>query len=161
MRRLFEGRALFSLFLVVVGASVVGYAQDWPLKAKLFPVMMGIPLMVLALAQLFLDFRGRTEPSGHPVMDLQQSADVPPALARRRTLATFAWMGGFILLVLFLGFSLAVPIFAFSYLTFQSSTGLRTSVIITAAAWAFFYGLFERVLQLQFEAGLIQTWLGL
>jgi Tripartite tricarboxylate transporter TctB family len=161
MRKFLEGRVLFCFFLAAVGASVVGYAHDWPLKAALFPMMTGIPLLVLALIQLVLELRGRMEPSGHPVMDLQHSTDVPAELARRRTFATFAWMAGFILLVLFVGFSLAVPIFAFSYLKFQGSAGFRTSVPIAAAAWAFFYGLFERVLQLQFEAGLIQTWLGL
>jgi len=161
MRKFLEGRVLFSLFLAVVGALAVAYAYDWPFKAALFPVMTGVPLLVLALVQVVLEIRGRAGPSAGPVMDLQHSTDVAPELAQRRTIAIFAWMAGFIVLVVMLGFSLAVPVFAFSFLMYQSLAGFRTSVIIAAAAWAFFHGLFERVLQLQFEAGIIQTWLGL
>jgi hypothetical protein len=35
------------------------------------------------------------------------------------------------------------------------------SVTLTAVAWLFFYGLFQRTLHLPFEDGLIQTWLGM
>jgi hypothetical protein len=34
------------------------------------------------------------------------------------------------------------------------------SIILTAATWGFFYYVFQRLLNLQFEAGIIQTWLG-
>jgi len=161
MRKFLEGRVLFSFFLVAVGASAVAYAHDWTFKAALFPVMTGIPLLVLALAQLVLDLRGHPQTREGPVMDLQQTSDVPAELARRRTIAIFVWMAGFIVLVLMLGFSLAVPVFAFSFLMFQSSSGLKISLVIGASAWGFFHVLFERVLHLQFEAGLIQNWLGL
>jgi len=161
MRKFLEGRVLFSCFLAAVGASAIAYAHNWPFKAALFPLMTGIPLLVLALAQVLLDLRGRPETREAPVMDLQQTSDVPAELARRRTIAIFVWMAAFILLVLLIGFTLAVPLFAFFYLLFQSSAGFGTSVAIAAGAWTFFYVLFERVLQLQFEAGLVQTWLGL
>jgi hypothetical protein len=49
----------------------------------------------------------------------------------------------------------------FSYLSMQSKVGWRLSVILTFAAWLFFYGLFQRLLHLPFADGLIQTWLGL
>lgn len=161
MRKLLEGRVLFPLFLAAVGACALAYAHDWTFKAALFPVMTGTLLLALALTQFILELRGQAQNPDGPAMDLEFSTDVSPQLARRRTIAVFAWMAGFILLVLFVGFSLAVPIFAFCHLRFQGSTEVTTSVIIAAAAWAFFYGLFERLLRLQFEAGFIQTWLGL
>ena len=64
-------------------------------------------------------------------------------------------------MVLMVGFAYSVPLFAFGYLMFQSRSGLRTSLITAACAWGFFHTLFERILHLQFDAGLIQTWLGL
>jgi Tripartite tricarboxylate transporter TctB family len=161
MRKFLEGRVLFSFFLAAVGALAVAYAHYWPFKAALFPLMTGIPLLVLALAQGLLDLRGRLQTREGPAMDLQQTSDVPAELARRRTIAIFAWMAGFILLVLLIGFTLAVPLFAFCYLIFQRSVGFGTSVVTAVGAWAFFYVLFERILQLQFEAGLVQIWLGL
>jgi hypothetical protein len=161
VRKLLEGRVLFSFFLALVGAAAVAYAHAWPFKAALFPVMTGMLLFLLALAQLLLDLRGRAEAREGPVMDLQQASDVPAAVARRRTVAIFVWMGAFILFVLMIGFSLAVPLFAFSFLLFQSAVGLRMSLIVAASAWGFFHVLFERLLHLQFDGGLVQTWLGL
>ncbi len=157
-----SGRAVFSLVLAAVAAFAVVSALAWPLKAALFPLVMGIPLCLLALAQLVLDLRGAGRgAAGGPPMDLEPSAGVPPEIARRRTLAVFGWMAGFILLVLFVGFPAAVPLFVFAYLRFQSAAGWGLALVLTAAAWGFFYVLFERVLRFPFEAGLVQTWLGL
>lgn len=157
-----KARAAFSLFLAALATYAVVSAWSWPSKAGLFPLVMGIPLLALALVQLVLDLRGKSEAAeGAAAMDLAPSADVAPELARRRTVATFAWMAAFVVLVFMVGFALAVPLFMFSYLMFQSSAGWWLSLALTAAAWGFFYGLFERLLRLPFGAGMIQTWLGL
>jgi hypothetical protein len=153
--------SVFSLFLAAVAAFAVVSASAWPFKAALFPLVMGIPLLVLALVQIVLDLQGRTDPAEGPAMDLAPSAEVAPEIARRRTIAIFAWMAGFIVLVLLVGFPLAVPLFTFSYLMLQSAAGWWRSIALTAAAWGFFYGLFERLLHFPFGSGLIQTWLGL
>jgi len=153
--------SVFSLFLAAVAAYAVVSASAWPFKAALFPLVMGIPLLVLALVQIVLDLQGRTDPAEGPAMDLAPSAEVAPEIARRRTIAIFAWMAGFIVLVLLVGFPLAVPLFTFSYLMLQSAAGWWRSIALTAAAWGFFYGLFERLLHFPFGSGLIQTWLGL
>jgi hypothetical protein len=34
-------------------------------------------------------------------------------------------------------------------------------MLLTAITWALFYGLFQRLVRIQFEAGLIQSWLGI
>jgi hypothetical protein len=156
-----NGRALFSLGLAALAVFAIVSASSWPLKARLFPLATAIPLLVLALAQLFLDLRGKAEETGGPARDVSFSTDIPPAIARRRTLLTFAWMAGFVVLVFLVGFPLAVPLFVFSYLTFQSAEGLWRSLVLTAAAWGFFHGLFERALRLPFGSGFVQNWLGL
>jgi hypothetical protein len=165
-----KARAAFSLFVAALAAYAVVSAWSWPMKAALFPLVMGIPLLALALAQLVLDLRGKACPElvegaeaaeGGAAMELAPSTDVAPELARRRTVATFAWMAAFVVLVFLVGFSLTVPLFMFSYLMLQSAAGWWRSLALTAAAWGFFYGLFERLLRLPFGAGMIQTWLGL
>lgn len=156
-----SARFLFSLGLAALAAFAIASASSWPLKAKLFPLVTAIPLFILALVQLVLDLRGKGEPEGATAGDIALATDVPPALARRRTLLTFAWMAAFVALVFLIGFPLAVPLFLFCYLMFQSSEGLWRSLALTAAAWGFFYGLFERLLRLPFGAGIVQNWLGL
>ena len=137
-----SGAALFSLGLAVLAAYAVYSALRWPPKAALFPLVMGIPLIVLTLVQAFIDLR-----------------DPPVGRAGlARVLAVFAWMGVFIALVLLAGFPIAVPLFVFFYLVVESREKLALSLGLAAAAWGAFHVLFERVLHFPFEAGLVREW---
>ncbi|MBI4487588.1 MAG: hypothetical protein HY694_00760, partial [Deltaproteobacteria bacterium] len=66
-----KGRVFFSLFLIVVGAFAVHSALRWSFKAALFPLSVGIPLIVLAAAQLLLDLFGKAESARGPAVDLE------------------------------------------------------------------------------------------
>lgn len=156
-----KGRILFSLILIAVAAYAVHSALRWTFKAALFPLSVSIPLIILAAAQLLLDLFGRAETANGPALELEFAADVTPDVARRRATTIFLWVAGFILLVFLLSFPIAVPLFMLSYLRLQSRVGWWQSIGLTAAAWGFFYIVFERLIRLQFEAGLIQNWLGL
>ena len=134
--------ALFSFALAAIAAYAVYAALKWPPKAALFPLTMGIPLLVLGLVQTVIDLR-------------DPPPQEPGSTARRRTVLVFAWMGSFIALVLLVGFPLAVPFFVFSYLALQSREGWVLSVALAAAAWGFFHLVFERLLHFPFEAGLL------
>ncbi len=137
-----SGAALFSLGLALVAAYAVYAALRWPPKAALFPLTMGIPLLVLAAAQTFVELRD-------------------PAIAEgplARVVAVFAWMAAFIALVLLAGFPIAVPLFVFFYLVVESREKLGVSLLLAAAAWGAFHLLFERLLHFPFEAGLIREW---
>lgn len=140
-----SGAVLFSAGLAVVAAYAVYAALRWPPKAALFPLVMGIPLLALAVAQVILELRAAAAPTE------------PPG-AGRRVLAVFAWMVGFIALVLFGGFAAAVPIFVFLYLRLDSREGWLLSGVLAAAAWGFFHLVFQRLLHFPFEAGLITDW---
>jgi len=158
MRR---GRVLFGLFLIVVGAYAVHSALGWSFKTALFPLSVSILLIILTAAQLLLDLFGKAETAGGPAIDLELAADVPPDVARRRVIGIFFWVVGFILLVFLLGFPIAVPLFMLCYLRLQSHESWWLSLSLTALAWGFFNGVFERLIHLRFEEGWIQTWLGL
>jgi len=140
-----SGSALFSFGLAVAAAYAVYAALRWPPKAALFPLTMGIPLLVLAIVQTVVELRS-SPPQG------------APAGALRRGAAVFVWMGAFILLVLLAGFPIAVPIFVFLYLVMESREKAGLSIALAGAAWGAFYVLFIRVLHFPFDDGLIKTW---
>jgi hypothetical protein len=140
-----SGAALFSAGLAVAAAYAVYAALRWPPKAALFPLVMGIPLLVLALAQVLIELR--------------EPPPAAPALARRRAYGVFAWMVIFIALVLLAGFPAAVPVFVLSYLVIASRESWLLSTTLAAAAWAVFHLLFQRLLHFPFDAGLITDWL--
>jgi hypothetical protein len=141
-----SGPAIFSLGVAALGGYATFAAAGWPLKAKLFPLVLGIPLCALGLVQLVFELRAKQDPSAPPE-------------ATRRVAAVFAWMVAFILLVLLAGFPMAVPVFVLAYLIVHRAASIAAALLITAAAWGAFHLLFQRLLHFPFESGLIQDWL--
>jgi len=137
-----SGAAVFSAGLAAAAAYAVFTALRWPPKAALFPLVMGIPLLVLALAQMVIDLREPQRPEGPPGAGLA-------------ALAILAWMAGFIAVVLLIGFPLAVPLLIFAYLRVASREPWPLSIALAAAAWGIFYLLFQKLLHFPFEAGLL------
>ena len=156
-----KGNILFSLFLIVIAGYAAFSASHWSFKTGFFPLAVSIPLIVLAILNLVLEFVGGKEKTRGPALEAEFANDVPPAVARRRVVEIFSWIAGFIVLVFLVGFPVAVPLFVLSYLAMQSRIGWLQSMTLTAGAWGFFYFLFQRLLNLQFEAGVIQGWMGL
>jgi Tripartite tricarboxylate transporter TctB family len=155
-----KGNFFFSIFLILVAGYAALSASYWSFKTGFFPLAVSIPLLVLVILNLVLEFVGGAEKASGPAVEAEFTTDVAPEVVRRRVIETFSWIAGFILLVFLLGFPVAVPLFLFSYLAIQSRVGWLLSIILTATTWGFFYFLFQRLLNLQFEAGVIQTWLG-
>ena len=156
---------LFDLAVIVFFAYFVFEARDWRPQARLYPWVVGIPMLVLAVFHLVWELKGAgnqpaTQPSAAPV-DFSFTRGIEPALARRRTLLIFSWILGFFAGIWLLGFKIAVPAFVFLYLKFQSREGWGLSLGLTAAAWLVFWGLFIKLLGLPFPEGAIISWLGL
>ena len=145
-------RASLGLALVIMVVSGWGIwsALAWPLKARLFPLVIGIPLFSLALAEVLWVLLARENTA-----DSTLSADQPNDVALRRTLLAAGWAVGFFVAIVLLGFPIAVPVLVFAYLRLQGKEGWAFSVLFTAGVWAFFYGLFDWLLHLPFPAGLL------
>ena len=156
-----KGRIIFCVFLIFVAAAAIYMALDWPFKAKLFPLSVSIPLLILAAIQLLQSLFGAAQSNDGAAVDIEFSSEVPPEIERRRVITAFCWIAGFIFCVYLIGFPLTVPLFIFVYLKFESGVGWLYTCLSTALTWAIFYGLFEKLVHLQFEQGALQGWLGL
>jgi len=156
-----KGRMLFCGFLILVAAAAIYLALEWPFNAALFPLSVSIPLLILAATQLGQLFLGKAEIIESAAVDLEFSSDVPPEVERRRVITAFSWIAGFIFCVYLIGFPLTVPLFICCYLRFESGVGPLPTIAATAITWAIFYGLFQKLVHLQFEQGVVQAWLGL
>jgi len=156
-----KGRLLFCGFLILVAATAIYLALDWPFNAALFPLSVSIPLLILASTQLWQLCLGKEEAIDSAAVDLEFASDVPPEIERRRVIAAFAWIAGFIFSVYLIGFPLTVPLFICCYLRFASDVGALPTIAATALTWAIFYALFQKLVHLQFEQGALQAWLGL
>ncbi|HEY2922748.1 MAG TPA: tripartite tricarboxylate transporter TctB family protein [Candidatus Binatia bacterium] len=156
-----KGHLYFSAFLIVISGYAILAASRWSFKTGFFPLAVAIPLLILVLIHLYLELFTPAEASKGPAIDAEFSDDVAPEIARRRVITIFSWIAAFILFVALIGFPLTVPLFIFCYLKFQSDVTWLSTIALTVIAWGFFYTLFQRLVHIQFEAGLIQSWLGL
>jgi hypothetical protein len=136
--------------MLVCGYGVVT-AWDWPSKAALFPLAIGIPLFCLAAAEAAWALLGSKEEKTQ-AMDFQLSVHEK---SLPRTVVAIAWMLGFFAAIVLLGFPIAVPLFVLLYLKLQGGEGWVLSIVMTLAVWGIFYGLFDRLLHLPFAAGWI------
>jgi len=154
--------ALFSLCALIFFCVFVYLAQEWRLQAKLYPLAIGIPMLILAFVQVILDMKGvqaKKSDDATP-MDFQFTQEIDPITAKKRAIIMFAWLLGFFFLIYLLGFPIGIPIMMFCYLKFQGDEPWGLSIMLTVVAWVFFYGLFVKLLTLPFPEGLIITWLG-
>lgn len=135
--------ALAAGIMLASGYAVLA-AWAWPWKAALFPLAIGIPLFCLAAAELAWVLLGAAARS--------EDRDL------RRTALAAAWIGGFFAAIVLFGFPVAVPLFVFLYLRLQGKEGWLFSAVFTAAVWAVFYALFDRLLHLPFPAGWVVSW---
>lgn len=158
-------RPLFALFFVAVFVYVLRetYYEILPVeeRAALFPMVLGIPCLVLAFAafgqELFYALRnpaGAKNPRAMP-------SPGELAVLKRRAISIVAWTLGFFLAIWLLGFVLAVPAGIFLYLRFAGGERWSTSIVLSVAAWAAFYGLFDYLLHLPFPEGVLLEWLNL
>ena len=140
-----------ALAIMALSAWGIYSALDWPLKSKLFPLVIAIPLFCLATAEALWVMLGKSPADA--ASDFRLTEGHAPGVARRRTLLGAGWTVGFFVLILFLGFPIAVPVMVFTYLKVQGKEGWIFSAIFTAAVWLFFHGLFELLLHLHFPDG--------
>ncbi|MGH7830667.1 MAG: tripartite tricarboxylate transporter TctB family protein, partial [Candidatus Binatia bacterium] len=90
---------------------------------------------------------------------VESNPGVDLRLARRRTFSIMCWITGFFLAIWLLGYNAAVPIATFLFLKFGAGERWLISLLLTALAWVFFYGLFDYALHLPFPSGLLFGWL--
>ncbi len=151
---------MFSLFIVVVFAYVVrevffGFGAEDE-RAALFPMIIGVPSLVLGLVTLGREF---TSPSG--VIGGEEPTDVDPVVAKRRMISIISWIVGFFFSIYLLGFVISSAFASFLYLKVGAKESWLMSVLLTLVAWGFFYGVFDLALHLPFPPGELLVWLGL
>jgi len=148
-------RGLFlSAAVALAAAWALLQTLDWPLKTALYPRVVGIPLLGLALAEVVLSAT-RGEPVEGDRVDVALSRDVPPDLALRRIGAIAAWLGAFFLTIILIGFPRAIPLFVLAYLRWQSRESWTTSVLLAGATTLVFHLLFVRLLHIPFADGVL------
>lgn len=151
----FNVSSFISLCMMGISIGVLVTALKWPFRTALFPVTIGISVLLIASVELVLSLFEKKETGEKPAEGVpQDSKIVDPALARRRTYIIFAWIFGFFLMVVCFGFPIAVPSLVFAFLKFQGKERWGLTLILTGITFIFFQGLFVWLLNTHFSEGL-------
>jgi len=168
MRR--SGEILFSLLIVVVAGWVVWQSAGWALRALglqpiagwfptgwgsrsgLFPLVIGLPVLLMSIAQLTIDVRGgRQAVPSEEMLDL----DLPPDVIRRRSAMILGTIAGFAVAIWLLGFLIAIPLVTFLYMKVASGESWPLSIGLSLATAGSFYFLFVWWLNIPVPLGLL------
>jgi putative tricarboxylic transport membrane protein len=152
----FSSAALFTVVVAILLALALWQSRHFGFRAGLFPWAIGIPTLLLAIAQLGKDLWGREKPKAG-LAAWEAAVDVPPEVVRHRTVSILIWTIGFFIAIWLLGFSYAVPVAMVLYLKIAGREKWPITIAVSFFTWAFCYGLFERALSIPFPDGLIFT----
>ena len=156
-------QTIFSCLVLVFFVFFIWEAKDWPMKAQLYPWVVGVPMLALAVFHFITELKGgqQKRATGTTPSDFQFTKGIDPKLTKWRTISIFSWIFGFLLGTWLLGFFVSIPVFFFLYLKVRSREGWTLSLILTAVALFIAWGLFDQLLHLPLPEGQIYFWLGL
>jgi sterol desaturase/sphingolipid hydroxylase (fatty acid hydroxylase superfamily) len=155
-------RPLFALFFVLIFVYVLRetFYEIRPTeeRAALFPMVLGIPCLVLAVLAFVQEFLAvlRAAPKS-----VEAKPTIESAVVKSRAFSIVSWILGFFLAIWLLGFQIAVPVASFLYFRFAGREKWPISFGLSLTAGAVFYALFDYLLHLPFPEGTLQTWLNL
>jgi hypothetical protein len=158
----------FTTFLTVVMLAIftvmVVMSFGFPADARFMPLIVGVPGIVLCLAQIFVDLRNAGAPAvasaAEPIPALRGLA-LPdtgePVLSEGETvcreIVLWSYFLGFIGGLLLFGFWISVPAMLVSFLRFQAGQTWRTALAAGLGASALLYFVFEVMLRIRLHPG--------
>jgi putative tricarboxylic transport membrane protein len=150
----FGAPTLYTLVVIVLLSLALWQSRNFGFRAGLFPWVIGTPTLVLACFQLGRDILGKKKKAAASLIENVEE-EIDPAVVKQRTIAVILWTVGFFLAIWFLGFSYAVPLTILLYLKFAGKESWLMTASVTFFSWLFYWGLFERLLNVPFPEGLL------
>ena len=117
------GKSLLDCFVIAMAGGVIVTALRWPFKTALFPTAIAFPVFLMAVIDLLWNLFGKQKKGARGHGDFKLTEGLNPAVEIRRTASMFAWVLGFFLLILLVGFPIAIPLFFILFLKVQGKEG--------------------------------------
>ena len=150
-KTLFAGRVLTAVVMLAIFLTMSLMALGFPEKARLMPLMVGIPGSVLALLQVLTELRTS--------VDDAMESDAQRGATRSNERHMFIWLLLYFFGILGFGFIYAAPVLVFGFLYFGQKETIKVGVFGAIGTWAILYGLFEQAFGIPLFDGLLIEWL--
>ena len=166
-------RTLFTLGVFVLVLVFLVLSLDYQPRARLVPVIIAVPTLLLTLLQLLIDMIPAVArrlsffqeydlfgiETGRAVEPSEESR--PSSTVYRREFSFAAWLLLLMALIYFLGYLVAIPLFLILFMRLRSSESWLMTLSITAATWAFVYVVFIVVMGAPLHSGVVWKVMGL
>jgi len=162
LRLMVDGRVLTALVMLAIFVAATTMALGFPEKARLMPLMVGVPACVLAFIQVILEARkAGQELKGADQAESTDESEAHKALLlgdRHEEINMFFWMFMFFLGFLFFGFVYAAPVLVLGFLRYGKSESWKTAIYGAIGTGVVLYGLFEHAFEIPLFEGLLVEW---
>lgn len=162
-----SGRNVFTLLLLLLMAVLIVYSFEYGWTAQSIPLVVGVVVLVMALLQLLSDSFssfGKHLPfikqTGVLMEDkMQQQFEDGNVIAPENTeedyewpkvFTVFLWLIGFVILLAFTSYWIAVPLFLFFFLRLAGKAKASVSFGISLGIGLFMFILFDVILGARF-----------
>ena len=149
----------FTLAVVLLIAAVIYTSIDLKHQARLFPLTIAIPALILALIQLAIEIfrahrRGDDESAEDDgILDLAVDREIPLRTVIRRGGILALWIFGYFTGILMFGFVVASPIFVLLYLIFRARAKAWVVVLCVSLILVLHIAVFDQVLHVPWLKG--------
>lgn len=140
-----NGRVATALVMLLIFLTMSLIALGFPEKARLMPLMVGVPCSILGFVQLLIEIRA----SRHEAAP----EDVTTRNGTERNM--FVWIFLYFFGILGFGFIYAAPLLVFAFLFIGRKESLTVSAIGAVGTWAVLFGIFEQGFEIPLFTGLI------
>ncbi|KKL50947.1 hypothetical protein LCGC14_2300390, partial [marine sediment metagenome] len=144
----FDGRVATTLVMTGLFAGACLLSLGLPQKAAFMPLLIGVPGLLLCLAQLVIDLR---RPAPPPEKIAPETAGPPPS--GQTELQAFAWLGAFAGVLLGFGFILGGPILVAAFVRLSSKDTWRSALFAGGGTFVVLWGIFVWLLELSLFPG--------
>ncbi|MFC2040620.1 tripartite tricarboxylate transporter TctB family protein [Chloroflexota bacterium] len=144
----------FSLLLLILALMFVGLSFSYKPEGRLVPLIVGIPTLILAILvvlserypRLIRVFDVNLEDMGRT--GLTEAVAIEESMPKenysgQKLRNLLIWIFGLFLLIFFVGYVIAVPLYLFLFLKFFSRASWLKTTIITLVMASIVYGGFE------------------
>lgn len=145
-----NGRVATALVMLLIFLSMSLMALGFTEKARLMPLLVGVPGAVLGIVELINEMR-------HAARQSAEAADGDAISGAE--IAMIGWVIAFFFGILCFGFIYAGPLLVLAFMLVGKKESLLVGLISAIGAWAVLFVFFEQAMEIPLFPGLVVDWL--
>lgn len=150
IKAILNGRVGTAFVMLLIFLSMSLMALGFTDKARLMPLLVGIPGILLGFVQLTTEIRQSARRSAD-----EANSDALSKAERNM----FLWIFIFFFGLLGFGFIYAAPIVVFAFMYAGKKESLLVASLGAVGTWVVLFGFFERIMEIPLFKGLVVEWL--